>query len=297
MTRHPLSKYLALGVPFLWLLLFVLLPVVILAAISLSESHLGIPPYKPIVEWTGGQFSGVNASLNSYVQLVEDGTLGVSFQESITLAGLTTLICLLIGWPMAWAMARTRPDRRGPLLLLVMLPFWTSFLVRIYAWMTILNDDGLLNSLLIGMGVIDTPWVIMNTDKAVMIGLVYAYLPFMVLPLYAVLERLDPCLLEASADLGAQPIRTFLSVLLPLSLPGVLAGSALVFVPALGEYVIPDLMGGGDSAMMGKMLWDIFALTRDWPGAAALAVVLLAAVALPLALLQRFKRRIEGEAG
>lgn len=287
---------LSFGLPFLWMALFVLLPVAILLMVSLSESRIGVPPYKPLLEWAEGRLVGVNAGLASYGQLIEDGTLALTVVESLSMAGLTTLICLLLGWPMAWAIARTRPEGRGPLLLLVMVPFWTSFLVRIYAWMTILGDDGLLNSLLLGLGLIETPFLIMNTDKAVLIGMVYAYLPFMVLPLYAVLERLDPSLLEAAADLGARPLRVFLSVLLPLSMPGVLAGSALVFVPALGEYVIPDLMGGGGSAMMGKMMWDIFAMTRDWPGAAALAVVLLASVALPLALLSRLKRRIEGEA-
>lgn len=282
--------------PLLWLAVFVLLPVLILASVSLSEQQVGVPPYKPLFEWADGALAGVNASLASYLQLAEDGTLQVSFQESIELAGMTTLLCLLLGWPMAWAIARSDQRHRGALLLLVMVPFWTSFLVRIYAWMTILGDDGLLNSLLLGLGLIADPIVIMNTDYAVLLGMVYAYLPFMILPLYAVMERFDPALLEAAADLGARPFRTFLSVLLPLSVPGVLAGSALVFVPSLGEYVIPELMGGGDTAMMGKMMWDIFALTRDWPSAAALAVVLLASVALPLALLQRFKRRIDREA-
>jgi putrescine transport system permease protein len=292
--RRRVPLRLAYGFSFLWMALFVLVPLVILALISLSEAQIGIPPYKPLFEWTDGNLTAVNASLTSYAQLIEDGTLQTSFEESIKLSGLTTLICLVIGWPMAWAIARAPGNRRGLLLLLVMLPFWTSFLVRIYAWMTILSDDGLLNSLLLALGLIADPIVILNTDTAVLIGMVYAYLPFMVLPLYAVLERLDNSYLEAAADLGAHPFRTFLSVLLPLSMPGILAGSALVFVPALGEYVIPDLMGGGDSAMMGKMLWDIFSLTRDWPGAAALAVALLAGVALPLALLQQVKRKIEG---
>lgn len=286
---------LAEGLPLLWLILFVLLPVLILATVSLSEQRLGIPPYKPLLEWSEGVFQGVNIGFKSYFQLAEDGTLQTSFRESIELAGLTTLFCLLIGWPMAWAIARSDERHRGALLLLIMLPFWTSFLVRIYAWMTILDDNGLFNSLLLGLGLIEDPIVIMNTDWAVLLGMVYAYLPFMILPLYAVLERLEPSLLEAAADLGAKPFTIFRKVLLPLSMPGVLAGSAIVFVPALGEYVIPELMGGGDTAMMGKMMWDIFALTRDWPGAAALAVVLLASIALPLALLQRFNKRMEAD--
>ncbi|MBF0267715.1 MAG: ABC transporter permease subunit [Alphaproteobacteria bacterium] len=292
--KQRIATRIVLGLPLLWLLLFVLVPVLILAMVSLSESQVGIPPYKPLLNWSEDGQAALAASLNSYVQLAEDGMLAQSLQESLTLAGLTTLICLVVGWPMAWAIARARREQRGPLLLLIMLPFWTSFLVRIYAWMTILGDDGLLNNFLLWLGLIDQPWAIMNTDKAILIGMVYAYLPFMVLPLFAVLERIDQSLLEASADLGAGPARTFLSVLLPLSMPGILAGSALVFVPALGEYVIPEMMGGGGSAMMGKMLWDVFALTRDWPAAAALAMALLAVVAVPLVFLQRARHRLAG---
>jgi putrescine transport system permease protein len=293
-SRLPLLS--AYTLSFIWMALFVLVPLGILALVSLAEGQIGIPPYKPLLEWGEGGLVALNASFSNYAQLIEDGTLQASFSESFRVAGSTTLICLLLGWPMAWAIARARQEARDILLLLVMLPFWTSFLVRIYAWMTILSDDGLMNGLLLSLGLIDAPIVVLNTDTAVLIGMVYAYLPFMVLPLYAVLERLDVSLLEASADLGAHPFRTFRLVLLPLSLPGILAGSALVFVPALGEYVIPDLMGGGNSAMMGKMLWDIFSLTRDWPGAAALAIALLAGVALPLVLLQHVKRKLEARA-
>jgi len=219
--------------------------------------------------------------------------VGAYFQ-SLTVAGVSTLLCLLVGYPMALAIARARPSLRPPLLLLVILPFWTSFLIRVYAWMGILKDEGLLNGLLMWLGVISEPLVILNTTTAIYIGIVYSYLPFMVLPLYATLEKLDPSLLEAAADLGARPIRAFLSVTLPLSVPGIVAGSLLVFVPAVGEYVIPDLLGGGDTQMLGKALWDMFALNRDWPSAAALAVAMLAALAVPIAVFQKWQSKLDG---
>ncbi|MGE4280092.1 MAG: ABC transporter permease, partial [Magnetospirillum sp.] len=216
-----------------------------------------------------------------------------AYIQSLTIAGISTLLCLLIGYPMALGIARAPEKSRGPLLLLVIVPFWTSFLIRVYAWMTILRDEGVLNHALMGLGLIDEPLVILNTDWAVYIGIVYSYLPFMVLPLYATLEKLDTTLLEAAADLGARPIRAFVSVTLPLSVPGIVAGSLLVFVPAVGEYVIPNLLGGGDTQMLGKALWDVFAQTRDWPSAAALAVAMLVALVIPIALFQRIQTRME----
>ncbi len=291
--RQSWGRRAVLGVPFVWLLVFFLVPLLIVAKISISEIRVGVPPYEPLLEFADGAFVAFRATFNNFVLLFEDSLYVGAYFQSLTIAGLSTLLCLLIGYPMALAIARAAPNRRPPLLLLVILPFWTSFLIRVYAWMGILKDEGLLNGALMWLGVISEPLVILNTDAAVYIGIVYSYLPFMVLPLYATLEKLDPTLLEAAADLGARPIRAFWSVTLPLSVPGIVAGSLLVFVPAVGEYVIPDLLGGGDTQMLGKALWDMFALNRDWPSAAALAVAMLAALAVPIALFQRWQSKLD----
>ncbi|MGE5547022.1 MAG: ABC transporter permease subunit [Solirubrobacterales bacterium] len=290
--KHVWGRRLIVVVPYVWLTLFFLLPFLIVAKISISESRVGVPPYEPLVSETG-----ITATLAAFSQLFQDDLYIDAYLQSLTIAGISTLLCLLVGYPMALAIARARSDRRAPLLMLVVLPFWTSFLIRVYAWIGILKDEGLLNHLLMSLGLISEPLVILNTNLAVYIGIVYSYLPFMVLPLYATLEKLDPSLLEAAADLGAKPWRTFLSVTLPLSMPGVIAGSLLVFIPAVGEYVIPDLLGGSDVNMLGKALWDVFALTRDWPSAAALAVAMLAALVLPMAIFQKLQTRAEQESG
>ena len=292
--RQAWGRRAVLGIPYVWLVVFFLVPLLIVAKISISEIRVGVPPYEPLFEFADGAFVGVRATFNNFVLLFEDSLYVGAYFQSLTIAGVSTLLCLLVGYPMALAIARARPSRRPPLLLLVILPFWTSFLIRVYAWMGILKDEGLLNGLLMWLGVISEPLVILNTTTAVYIGIVYSYLPFMVLPLYATLEKLDPSLLEAAADLGARPIRAFLSVTLPLSLPGIVAGSLLVFVPAVGEYVIPDLLGGGDTQMLGKALWDMFALNRDWPSAAALAVAMLAALAVPIAVFQKWQSKLDG---
>lgn len=291
--RQSLGRRAVLGVPFVWLLIFFLVPLLIVAKISISEIRVGVPPYEPLLEFADGAFVGLRATFNNFQLLFEDSLYVGAYFESLTIAALSTLMCLLIGYPMALAIARAAPNRRPPLLLLVILPFWTSFLIRVYAWMGILKEEGLLNGLLLWLGVISEPLVILNTTAAVYVGIVYSYLPFMVLPLYATLEKLDPSLLEAAADLGARPIRAFWSVTLPLSLPGIVSGSLLVFVPAVGEYVIPDLLGGGDTQMLGKALWDMFALNRDWPSAAALAVAMLAALAVPIALFQHWQAKLD----
>lgn len=295
--RQVWGRRAVLGIPYVWLLLFFLVPLLIVAKISISEIRVGVPPYEPLLEFADGAFIGVRATVTNFVLLFEDDLYVSAYFQSLTIAGVSTLLCLLIGYPMALAIARARPERRPPLLLLVILPFWTSFLIRVYAWMGILKDEGLLNGVLMWLGVISEPLVILNTDTAVYIGIVYSYLPFMVLPLYATLEKLDPSLLEAAADLGARPIRAFWSVTLPLSVPGIVAGSLLVFVPAVGEYVIPDLLGGGDTQMLGKALWDMFALNRDWPSAAALAVAMLAALAVPIALFQKWQSKLDNPEG
>ena len=293
--RRDWGRRLVLAVPYLWLLVFFLAPLLIVGKISFSESRIGIPPYEPLLDWAEEGFAIIRATLQNYVLLFQDDLYVEAYVQSLTIAGISTLLCLLIGYPMALGIARAPEKSRGPLLLLVIVPFWTSFLIRVYSWMTILRDEGVLNHALMGLGVIDEPLVILNTDWAVYIGIVYSYLPFMVLPLYATLEKLDPTLLEAAADLGAKPIRAFWSVTLPLSLPGIVAGSLLVFVPAVGEYVIPNLLGGGDTQMLGKALWDVFAQTRDWPSAAALAVAMLVALVIPIALFQRIQTRMEEE--
>jgi len=281
------------ALPFGWLAAFFLAPFLIVVAISLAEPRIGVPPYLPLLDWSGGGWPRLQASFANFALLFDDAFYVEAYVQSLAIAGLSTLLCLLIGYPMALAIAGAPERRRSLLLMLVILPFWTSFLIRVYAWMGILKDEGLLNGLLLWLGVIDQPLVILNTGIAVIIGIVYSYLPFMVLPLYATLERHDRTLLEAAADLGARPWRAFLAVTLPLSLPGIAAGSLLVFIPAVGEYVIPDLLGGGDTNMLGKALWEVFSQSRDWPTAAALAVALLAALVLPLALLQRIFRRTE----
>jgi putrescine transport system permease protein len=282
--------------PYLWLLAFFLAPFAIVLRMSLSDAATALPPYEP-------QFRGVAEigsflaalDLDNFRLLADDALYWQSYLQSLRLAGLTTLIALAIGYPMAYGIAAAPRRWQGALLVLVILPFWTSFLIRVYAWIGILRPDGLLDTVLIGAGLTSEPLRLLNTETAVLIGLTYSYLPFMVLPLFAALQKLDASLLEAAADLGATPARAFLSVTLPLSLPGVLAGCALVFIPAIGEFVIPDLLGGADTTMLGKTLWTEFFSNRDWPLASAVAVVLLVVLVLPLALLQR-ARLLRGEA-
>jgi putrescine transport system permease protein len=225
--------------------------------------------------------------------LWEDPLYTIAYLKSLRIAGISTLVCLLLGYPMAYAIARTRDSLRNLLLMLIILPFWTSFLIRVYAWIGILKSNGLLNNLLLYLGVIDHPLTLLHTDFAVYLGIVYSYLPFMVLPLYATLSRMDLTLLEAAADLGCRPWEAFLKVTLPLSLPGIIAGCMLVFIPAVGEFVIPDLLGGPDSLMIGKVMWTEFFSNRDWPAASAVAVVMLALLVVPLALFQRAQEKSE----
>lgn len=280
--------------PWAWLLAFFVLPIAVVLAISLADPVAGIPPYSRIIDWSDGlRFTG---DLEKYAALLGDPYYRDGFLGALRISALATAICLLIGFPMAWAIARAAPGVRAALLLAVMVPFWTSFLIRIYAWMAILNSNGLVNQLLLELGLIDRPLVLLYTDFAVYLGIVYAYLPFMVLPIYAVLDRIDRTLLEAAADLGARPARTFLSVTLPLSLPGVAAGCLLVFVPALGEYVVPELLGGSDFLMIGRLLWTESFQNRDWPMAAAIAIAILLAVIVPVLLIQRLAGRAEERA-
>ncbi len=274
------GRYLVIAVPMLWLLTFFLIPFFILGGISLAEKIIAMPPYTPL--WEEGRFQG---SLENYRFLLSDPLYIRAYLSSIRIAALATLFTLLIGYPIAYYIARSFEPRRTVLLLLVILPFWTSFLLRVYAWMGFLRREGVINNTLLWLGVIDEPLQMMQTNFAVYLGIIYTYLPFMILPLYATLAKLDKDLLEAAADLGASPIVTFVTVTLPLSLPGIVAGSLLVFIPAIGEFVIPALLGGPDTLMIGRVLWDEFFLARDWPVASAVAIVMLFVVVTPLMLL------------
>ena len=274
-----------IGLPLIWLLIFVLAPFLIVLAISFSTGSYGAPPIDFFITSKNGHLT-FNPDFNNYLLLADDSLYIIAFLNSVVVAAATTILCLLVGYPMAYVMARA-PARIQPMLvMLVVLPFWTSSLIRVYAWIGILKENGLLNDLLLWLGAIHQPLVILNTPIAVMIGMVYAYLPFLVLPLYATLQKLDWTLLEAAADLGAKPWTAFFRVTLPLSWPGTFAGALLVFVPATGEFVIPELLGSAKLPMISTVLWTEFFANRDWPVASAIAVLLLLALALPLYLLQ-----------
>jgi putrescine transport system permease protein len=278
-------RWLLIAPPFLWLLIFFLLPLAVVAAISLTQAADTIPPYSPLFAHGPNGFE-IQASLANY-RLIAAGDLR-AYGNSLGFAGLATVLCLLIGYPIAFAIARAPKAWRNPLLFLVILPFWTSLLIRVYAWIAILQPTGLLNRALIGLGLIHGPVLLIYNDFSVVLGLVYGYLPFMILPLYGSLSQLDESLVEAAADLGARPSRVFFRVVLPLSLPGAVAGALLVFIPAIGEFVIPDLLGGPGTLMVGKVLWQQFFDNVDWPSAAAIAMVLVAMLTVPLLLVQRF---------
>ncbi len=289
------GRWLNIGLPYFWLLLFFFLPFVIVLQISLAEPVLAQPPFTDLVQWLDQGVVQLRLNLGNYLLVWGDELYRAAFLNSLWVALVSTLLCLLIGYPMAYAIA-TAPSRwRVPLLMMIILPFWTSFLIRVYAWIAILKGNGLLNKVLLALGLIDEPLAILHTQMAVYLGVVYSYLPFMVLPLYANLSRLDLTLLEAAADLGCRPWRAFHRVTLPLSLPGILAGSLLVFIPVVGEFVIPDLLGGPDSLMVGRMLWTEFFANKDWPLASALALVLLALLVLPFVVLQRWQTRLEAD--
>lgn len=282
------------AVPLLWLGLFFGLPFLIILRISLSEAVIGLPPYSAMLEWIDGGMLSIRVNLANFALLWQDNLYLDAFANSVKIAAISTLCCLLLGYPMALGITRVRTSLRTPLLLLVILPFWTSFLIRVYAWIGILKGNGLINNFLLWLGLIDEPLQLLHTDLAVYVGIVYAYLPFMVLPLYATLSRMDGSLLEAAADLGCRPLSAFWRVTVPLSLPGIVAGSLLVFVPAVGEFVIPDLLGGPNSLMIGKVLWTEFFNNRDWPVAAAVAVALLALLVVPVLLFERSREHGQG---
>jgi len=292
--RLPSGRSLVTAVPYLWLLLFFLIPFVIVLKISFSSSLIAMPPYEPLLHWTGEKVLQIKLNLGNFAFLVEDNLYWKAYLNSIKVALISTLLCLLIGYPIAYAIARSSPASRNILMLLIVLPFWTSFLLRVYAWIGILKNNGLLNNLLMSLGIIDQPIQMLQTDFAVYVGIVYSYLPFMILPLYANLEKMDLTLLEAAADLGCKPWQGFLKVTLPLSLPGVRAGCLLVFIPAVGEFVIPSLLGDPGMLMIGKVLWTEFFNNRDWPVASAVAIVLLLFLVIPM---MYFQRAQDAEAG
>lgn len=289
------GRSLVVAVPLIWLSIFFLIPFLVVAKISLSEAAIARPPYLPIMGFSDGVLS-FDLNFNNYLFLFEDPLYLNAYVESLKIAGISTLFTLLLGYPMAYLIARAPSYQRNTLLMLVVLPFWTSFLLRVYAWIGFLKGNGLINSLLLSLGIIDAPLQMIQTDFAVYIGIVYTYLPFMILPLYATLVKLDESLLEAASDLGAKPAMTFLTVTLPLSLPGVVAGCMLVFIPAVGEFVIPALLGGPDTLMIGRVLWNEFFSNRDWPIASAVAVVMLFVLVIPIMLLRRAQAADEGDA-
>jgi putrescine transport system permease protein len=273
------------ALPYAWLTLFFLVPFLIVLKISFAQQAAGVPPYTPLIENGAPRITGAN-----YAFLASDSLYWRAYLGAIRFAAIATIVTLLIGYPLAYGIVRAPARWRGLLLMLVILPFWTSFLIRVYAWIGLLKDNGLINHALMSLGLIGAPLHLLNNDFSVTLGLVYAYLPFMVLPLYAQLEKLDPALNEAAADLGARPSRAFLQVTLPLSLPGIAAGILLVFIPTVGEFVIPDLLGGPNTLMIGKILWDEFFTNRDWPLASALTVAMLVLLALPMGYVRRLLR-------
>jgi putrescine transport system permease protein len=285
--------------PYLWLAAFFLAPGLIVLRISLSQTAIAQPPYTPVFDfaagWAGLQDFWHALSVGNYVALAADTLYAASYLKSLQIAAVATVMLLVIGYPLAYAMSRVSARLQAILVMLVILPFWTSFLIRIYAWITILQHDGLLNRVLLAIGVIDAPVTWLASDTAVYIGIVYSYLPFMVLPLYATLQKIDVSLLEAAADLGCRRWKVFLAITMPLSLPGVAAGALLCFIPIVGEFVIPDLLGGSQTMMIGQTLWTEFFSNRDWPVASAIAIVLLCLLVIPIALFERLRLRASEE--
>jgi putrescine transport system permease protein len=279
-----------IGVPYAWMLLFFAVPFLIVLKIAFSQQAIAIPPYTPILEVVNEAVT-LTLNLSNFIELLRDAHYLQAYASSLKIAAISTLLCLLIGYPMAYAIARMPPSRRNFALMLVILPSWTSFLIRIYAWIGILKNNGLLNNFLIWTGLIDEPLQILHTNIAVYIGIVYAYLPFMVLPLYTNLVKLDGRLLEAAYDLGARPWKVFLRITLPLSRAGIIAGSMLVAIPVVGEFVIPELLGGPSTLMIGKVVWDEFFNNRDWPVASAVSTVMLLLLLVPIMVFHHFEQK------
>ncbi|MBB4522333.1 UNVERIFIED_ORG: putrescine transport system permease protein [Rhizobium sophorae] len=292
-----LYNRLVIVIPYAWLLLFFLAPFFIVFRISMSTTAIAMPPYEPVFSFAdgwGGLLSKIGEfSLDNYTYLTDDPLYFNAYVSSVVIAAISTFLTLLIAYPIAYGMARAPRGLRPTLVMLVILPFWTSFLIRVYAWIAILKPEGLFNQLLLSLHLIDTPLIILNTNTAVYIGIVYSYLPFMVLPLYSALEKMDGTLIEAAQDLGCPPITAFWRVTFPLSIPGVVAGCMLVFIPAVGEFVIPDLLGGSQTLMIGKTLWNEFNSNRDWPVSSAVATILLLILVIPIVFFQNVQAKAE----
>ena len=294
--EQKLQQRLIILLPYLWLLILFLAPFGIVLKISFSDTAIAIPPYVPTWDWSNISGFFAELDLENYVWIFEDDLYWKSYLSSVRIAAISTVLALLIGYPMAYAMAKAPANIRPTLLMLIILPFWTSFLIRVYAWIGILKNEGYINIALQWLGIIDEPIMMLNTDFAVFVGIVYSYLPFMILPLYATLEKMDDSLIEAAKDLGCTEISAFWKITLPMSLPGIIAGCFLVFIPAIGEFVIPDLLGGSDTLMIGKTLWNEFFRNRDWPVASAVAVLLLLILIVPIVLFQHFQQKAEQNA-
>ncbi|MBL8708020.1 MAG: ABC transporter permease subunit [Rhodospirillaceae bacterium] len=280
-------------VPYFWLTLFFLVPFFFVLKISFAQTIIAQPPYTPLF---GPDSVPTHELLDNFRRLFQDTIYFDAYLTSLQLAAISTVICLLIGYPMAYGIARCAPSTRSLLLMAIILPFWTSFLIRVYAWMGILNTNGVLNNFLLWLGVIDAPLNLLYTPLAMYIGVVYSYLPFMILPLYANLEKMDVSLLEAAADLGCRPIKAFFVITVPLSFPGIVAGSMLVFIPAVGEYVIPELLGGPNALMIGRVVWNEFAQNRDWPMASVVAIAVLALLVVPIMFFQYYQNKSQERA-
>lgn len=291
----PSGRTLVIAAPFLWLVLFFAVPFVLVLKISFANAQLSVPPYTDLVLIKDGVVNFA-FQLGHYLFLLQDSLYAATYLSSLKMAAISTVFCLLIGYPMAYYIARSNPATRNLLMMAVMLPFWTSFLIRVYAWIGILKDDGLLNHFLIGIGMISTPLRLYHSDAGVYIGMVYSYLPFLVMPLYAHLVKMDLTLLEAAYDLGAKPWTVFFRITLPLSKNGIIAGCLLVFIPAVGEYVIPELLGGADTLMIGRVMWDEFFNDVDWPMASAVTVAMVLLLLVPMAVFQYYQvREMEGK--
>ena len=293
-TLLPHPRWAVISVPYLWMLLFFAVPFLIVLKIAFSHQALAIPPYTPVLEFVDKAVM-LKLNLSNFLELVSDNHYLEAYASSLKIAAISTFFCLLIGYPMAYTIARLPATTRNIALMLVILPSWISFLIRIYAWMGILQTNGLLNKALLAVGIIDEPLRMMNTPLAAYIGIVYAYLPFMILPLYSNLVKLDLRLLEAAYDLGAKPWKAFVKITLPMSRSGIIAGCMLVMIPAVGEFVIPELLGGPDTLMIGRLLWSQFFSAGNWPMASAVAIVMLVLLLIPIIVFHRFQQReLEG---
>lgn len=293
-TKRRVGRKILIGIPYLWLVLFFLVPIFIISQISLSESILSVPPYKKLWEWLPPFSLKIQLHFENYKILFEDSLYQYAFLQSLKLASISTLLCLFLGYPMAYTIARANEKSQTFLLFLVLLPFWTSFLLRVYAWIGLLSREGLINSFLLKIGFIHSPLSLIGNEFSVCLGMVYCYLPFMLLPLYSTLSKFDLSLLEAAADLGCTPFKAFLKITLPLSKGGVIAGCILVFVPCVGEFVIPELLGSSESFVLGKVIWTEFFNNRDWPMATSVSILMVLFMVLPIVLVQKIHERYRG---